>query len=146
MPSKSAQKSASIPLPPSLRARTTESQKHPGAPDKARPRRSTQEVQAEKAAKEKAILDEQKKREDAIADTARIEKELDEQHQQKLRNANHPPPTAQKKVVRPRAAKTASAMQGITIFLSKFHSLPEKLSPQIQKKYQILVAIVVMST
>jgi hypothetical protein len=145
MPSKSAQKSASIPLPPSLRARTTESQKHPGAPDKARPRRSTQEVQAEKAAKEKAILDEQKKREDAIAETARIEKELDEQHQEKLRNANHPPPTAQKKVVHPRAAKTASAMQGITIFLSKFHSLPEK-SPQIQQKYQILVAIVVMST
>lgn len=111
MAPKSVPKST-IPLPPSLRVRTTESQRHPGAPDKARSRRSTQEVQAEKAAKQKAILDGQKNREKAIAETARVENELEEQYQEKLRNANHPPPTLQKKVTRPRAATGRSTTAG----------------------------------
>ena len=89
------------PLPRmSLRLRESDTQKHPGLPDMPRPRRSTQEVQAEKA--EKVALREEKGRlrSETIRATAELETCMEAQLKQKLTTAHQPPPSSQKKVRR----------------------------------------------
>ncbi|KAF8258466.1 hypothetical protein EI94DRAFT_1707976 [Lactarius quietus] len=91
--------SSKTPLPRmSLRLRETDTQKHPGLPDMPCPRRSTQEVQAEKA--EKVSLREEKGRlcSNTIRATAKLETRMEAQLKEKLATAHRPPPSSQKKV------------------------------------------------
>ena len=85
----------------SLRSRNKDSQKHPGRPDQPRPKRSTQEVQAEKAQKVAVQAEREALRAQNIQDVAEVESLMEDQLQEKLALAHHPPPNGKKKVTRP---------------------------------------------
>jgi hypothetical protein len=86
----------------SLRTRGSETQRHPGRPDQPRPKRSTQEVQAEKAQKVSIQVEREALRVQNIQEAAIVESQLEAQEQEKLASAHHPPPTRKKKVTCPR--------------------------------------------
>ena len=86
----------------SLRARDRESQRHPGKPDQPCPKRSTQEVQAEKAEKVSRQVETEALRAQNIQAAAEVESQMEVQRQEQLASAHHPPPTTKKKVTRPR--------------------------------------------
>ena len=93
--------SSKTPLPRmSLRTRDTDSQRHPGRPDQPRPRRSTLEVQAEKAEKESLRAEKERLRSETIQATAELETQMEAQFKEKLATAHHPPPSTQRKVRR----------------------------------------------
>lgn len=85
--------SSKTPLPRmSLRARDKESQKHPGRPDLPRTKRSTQEVQAEKAEKARLEAERERSRIATIRATAELETRMQEEQREKLTTAHRPPP------------------------------------------------------
>ena len=97
--------SAKTPLPRlgmSLRIREKDSQKHPGKPDLPHPRRSTSEVQTEKAQKARMQTEKEEMRVLNIEAAADIETQMEEQMKEKLTNAHHPPQITQKKALHPR--------------------------------------------
>jgi len=73
----------------------------PGAPDKPRAKRTTAEVQAEKAAKEKTKKEKETAKKQAISRVAELEDEM--QHKDALTEveANHPPKKTLTKKSRP---------------------------------------------
>lgn len=106
----SSPKSSKTPLPRmSLRVRDKESQRHPGRPDQPRSKRTTQEVQAEKAEKIRVQTEREDLRAQNIQAAARVETQMGVQLQEKLAAAHHPPPSTQKKVLRPQHIKTLGA-------------------------------------
>src|ERR1700744_1685115 len=109
--------SSKTPLPGrALHARDKESQKHPGKPDQPRPRRSTQEVQAEKTKKARVLADKERLRSETIQATAELENHMEAQLKEKLSKAHHPPSSTQKKVTRATAKKSlAVVLEGMTL-------------------------------
>ncbi|KAJ3506852.1 hypothetical protein NLJ89_g6637 [Agrocybe chaxingu] len=85
-----------------LRSRDKESQKHPGKPDQPRARRTTEEVQAEKAEKVRAQGEREEMRAQNIQWAAELETRMEVQMKDKLNTAHHPPPSTLTKVLRPR--------------------------------------------
>lgn len=113
--------SSKTPMPyMSLRSRDKDSQKHPGRPDQPRPKRSTQEVQAEKAQKVAVQVEREALRAQNIQEVAEVESQMEVQLQEKLASAHHPPPTGKKKVTRP-STKT----KGPTTATAKGKSNPQ---------------------
>jgi hypothetical protein len=94
-----------IPLPRILHEAR---QEHPGLPDKPRTKKTSAEVQAEKAAKEQAALEKDKSRGEDVAQTALLEKKMRQEYEEKVKNANHPPANSQKKVLRTRKMPDAA--------------------------------------
>jgi hypothetical protein len=88
-----------ITLPRSLRLNRNS---HPGLPDKPKPKRSTLEVQTEKAAKQKAQLEKEETRGADIVQTALLEKKIRQEYEERMMNAHNPPENLQQKVLRPR--------------------------------------------
>lgn len=112
------------PLPRmSLRTRDKDSQKHPGKPDLPRPRRSTVEVQAEKAEKARVEAERERSRLESIRATAELETRMGEQLKEKLTTAHHPPPSKQKKAsrvpARPLFASPEAAPKGKSFFQTR---------------------------
>jgi hypothetical protein len=104
-----------ITLPRSLRVNRDS---HPGVPDKPKPKRSTQEVQAEKAAKQKAQLEKKEKRGADIVKTALLEEKTRQEYEEKMTNAHHPPENLQEKVLRPRKEPQAvNKLPGMRCFM-----------------------------
>jgi hypothetical protein len=114
--------SSKTPLPGrALRARDKESQRHPGKPDQPRPRRSTQEVQAEKAEKARVLAEKECMCSETIQATAKLEKHMEAQLKEKLSTAHHPPPSTQKRVLRATAKKSLAVVpEGMAFFLKRF--------------------------
>ena len=86
-------------MPRSLRANRNP---HPGIADAPRPKRSTEEVQTEKNAKEEAAKQKEYSRQQSILKTAELEAHMRREHKEKLVNASNPPKPALEKVLRPR--------------------------------------------
>ena len=84
-----------------LRTRDSETQRHPGRPDQPRPKRLTQEVQAEKAQRVSMQAERENLRAEDIQEAAIVESQLEAQLKEKLVAAHHPPPTRRRKVTRP---------------------------------------------
>jgi hypothetical protein len=71
---------------------------HPGITDKdKKPRRTSEQVAAEKEQKLQEKLSKARKKEDAIKNAAHLEDAMDKQDKLRLLEANHPPPNMQKK-------------------------------------------------
>ncbi len=83
-----------------LRARMKGSQIHPGQPDVPRPKRSTQEVQAERAEKVRLQAEREQLRIKTIKATAALETRMGTQMKEKLTTAHHPPRTTLEKAKR----------------------------------------------
>ncbi|KAG6812271.1 hypothetical protein H0H92_003660 [Tricholoma furcatifolium] len=94
--SKKGSTTPSTPAPRSLRARP-----EPAPPPPAKPRRTSEQVQADNALKAQEKLDKSKAREKTIADVAHLEDLQQQEDLESARHANHPPSTAQKKATRP---------------------------------------------
>lgn len=99
--------STGIALPRSLRPNRNI---HPGAADKPCAKQTTQEVQAEKDAREAALASTEASRAKTIAATAALEEKMRQEQEEKLQNASNPPLTSTRKVLRPRS--TATTPQG----------------------------------
>ena len=114
MPPSKAGDSA-ITLPRSLRANRDS---HPGLPDKPKPKRATLEVQAEKAAKQKAQLEKEATRGADIVQTALLEKKTRQEYEERMTNAHHPPENPKQKVLRPRKeAQAVNKVPGMRSFM-----------------------------
>lgn len=86
-----ATRQKSVLAAPPLTTRTSNKASHPGLPDKAAPRRSTQEVQAEKAAKEKVDADALATRTISLNAAAALEDRMDQEDEERRTTANRPP-------------------------------------------------------
>lgn len=106
MPASSA---GNIPLPRSLRANRNP---HPGIADAPRPKRTKEEVQAEKAAKASKIASRETSRSDTIEETAILEVKMRQDHELRLKTASNPPLTTLTKQSRPKAAPAVNAEMG----------------------------------
>jgi hypothetical protein len=115
--------SSKIPLPcMSLRVRDKESQRHPGKPDQAPPRRSSQQVQADNAKKISVQAEREDRRAQSIRAVAEVETQMGEQLQEKLTAAHHPPPSTKKKVPRARIKTLGAAPSTALTGKGKLHS------------------------
>jgi hypothetical protein len=110
--------SSKTPLPGrTLRVRDKDSQLHPGKPDQPCQKRSTQEVQAEKAEKAHVLAEKERMCSETIQATAELENQMEAQLKEKLNTAHHPTPSTQKKVVHATAKKLLAVVpEGMTIF------------------------------
>ncbi|KAG6822466.1 hypothetical protein H0H92_013792, partial [Tricholoma furcatifolium] len=72
-------------------------------------RRTSEQVRADKAQKEKEKQDQIKAREDWINDVAHLEKSMDQEDIQATLAANHPPTSTQEKIARPLSTTTPDA-------------------------------------
>jgi len=102
-------KSGPIALPPGLRHLRSDRDPHPGAPDMTRSRRNTAEVQAEQGQKKAELSSIEQNREDSVTEVAHLEHAMHRERAEKTRNANHPPTTTQKKVLRHRKETTVAS-------------------------------------
>ncbi|KAI9453315.1 hypothetical protein BJY52DRAFT_1225666 [Lactarius psammicola] len=91
--------SSQLPLPFTLRPNRNA---HPGFIDKPQARRSTENVQAERAAKEKEKLAKVQSRQKTIEKTAQVESGIRQAHEQKIRHRHNPPPVVINRVLRTR--------------------------------------------
>ncbi|KAJ6600243.1 hypothetical protein B0H10DRAFT_2230963 [Mycena sp. CBHHK59/15] len=82
--------------------------KNPGLPDMAKPKRSTDEVQREKLAKEDQKREAEEKRRQGIVNAAAIENRITQEDEARDKNTNHPPTADLKKILRPRQEKPAT--------------------------------------
>ncbi|KAF8953423.1 hypothetical protein BDZ97DRAFT_2065642 [Flammula alnicola] len=96
----------SMSLPRTLRVNRNP---HPGLPAAPRPKRTTEEVQKEKAIKMLTAKEKAQAREQDILRTAELEDKMRREHEEKLKNANNPPASTLKKILRPRK-EPASAL------------------------------------
>lgn len=80
------------PLPPPISRRPQNTNKHPGLPDVAAPRRSSEQVQREKAEKEAKKKIDQQKAKKAITAAAAVEDRLQQEDLEREHTANHPQP------------------------------------------------------
>lgn len=97
MPPKSA-----LPLPRTLQVTLRANRDpHPGVTEKDRkPRRTSEQVAAEKEQKLQEKNSKAQKKEDAIKNAAHLEDAMDKDDKLRLLQANHPPPNTQKKTAR----------------------------------------------
>ncbi len=91
--------SSQIPLPFALRPNRSA---HPGTVDMPRARRTKQQVQAERLAKDKEKLKQAQSRKKTIQKTAQVEADIRQTHEEKRRHAHNPPPVEIKRVLRSR--------------------------------------------
>ena len=99
-------------LPPPLTTRKSNQAAHPGLPDKPNPRKSSEVVQAEKAAKAAALAAMEATQQLAIQRAAEIEDELMEQQEAMDRDGNHPPKA---KNLPSRAARSKAAQKSASM-------------------------------
>ncbi|KAF8270719.1 hypothetical protein EI94DRAFT_1698591 [Lactarius quietus] len=85
----------------SLHTWDRETQRHPGRPEQPHPKRSTQEVQAEKVHKVSVQAAREALRAQSIQEVAIVKSQLEVQVKEKLASTHHPPPTRKRKVTRP---------------------------------------------
>ncbi|KAH9028855.1 hypothetical protein EDB85DRAFT_2147634 [Lactarius pseudohatsudake] len=91
--------SSQLPLPRTLRPNRSA---HPGFVDMPRAKRSTEQVQAEQAAKESEKITEEESRKKTIESTAQVEVDTRRAHEEKRRHAHNPPSVAIARVFRSR--------------------------------------------
>lgn len=95
-------------LPPGIQMALRRNRaEHPGAPDQKKAKRSSEQVAAEKAAKEQDKRDRAAKKARGITNAARVEDKMQEQDDRHERDANHPPPNTIQKILRPRKERPA---------------------------------------
>ncbi|KAJ7687656.1 hypothetical protein B0H17DRAFT_682684 [Mycena rosella] len=112
------------PPPPSTLTLRGDRDPHPGKPDKARTKRTTAEVQRDKAVKMAEKTAAAAKKKDGIDKAARVEDKLEAEDRANERDGNHPPPTTITKTLRPRPAKEAStAEQDPSTFSAAFETI-----------------------
>ena len=96
-----------IAMPASMTLRTKRDP-NPGAIDKKRVKRTTEEVQAANIQKKVQEASEVKTRKDAIAKTALLEATKAHEHEEGTKNAHHPPANTSTKVLRTRPKTSAN--------------------------------------
>jgi hypothetical protein len=91
--------SSHVPLPFTLRPNRNA---HPGIIDKPQARRPTEDVQAEQAAKEQERLTKVQSRKKTIVETAQVESDVRQAHEDGLKHCHNPPLVAIDRVLRTR--------------------------------------------
>jgi hypothetical protein len=110
MPPKSA-----LPLPRTLQVTLRANRDpHPGVTEKdKKPRRTSEQVAAEKEQKLQEKISKAQKKEEAIKNAAHLENVMDKEDKLRLLQANHPPPNTQKKAARSQRP-TQAAPEGMS--------------------------------
>ena len=98
------------PVPaPGMAQRPGNAGKHPGAPDQTKPRRSSAQVQQEKAQKDLQKTIERAKAKKAMMAAAAVEDQLHNEDMERDRSANHPQPPTES--IQSKKVKTRSLPQ-----------------------------------